>query len=96
MVGRKAGVIAKLKETYPNLIGWHCMNHRLELSVHDVVKSITDINHIKSFMDKLYTLYHRSPKAKRELDVCAAELGSVVYKIGSLGCSVVGVQLPYC
>jgi hypothetical protein len=82
MVGRKAGVIAKLKETYPNLIGWHCMNHRLELSVHDVVKSITDINHIKSFMDKLYTLYHRSPKAKRELDVCAAELGSVVYKIG--------------
>jgi len=65
MLGRKGGVLAKLQETFPNIIGWHCVNHRLELSVHDVVKCMTDINHFKSFMDKLYSLYSRSPKARR-------------------------------
>jgi len=84
MLGRKCGVLAKLQQTYPNIIGWHCINHRLELSVHDVVKCMTDINHLKSFMDKLYSLYSRSPKARRELQECAAELGSQVYKIGRI------------
>lgn len=82
MLGRTNGVIAKLQAKYNNLFGWHCLNHQLELSVHDVVKTVNDINHFKCFMDKLYTVYSRSPKAKRELEQCAAELGIRVYKIG--------------
>jgi len=45
MLGCKGGVLAKLQETSPNIIGWHCVNHQLELSVYDVVKCMTDINH---------------------------------------------------
>jgi len=30
----------KLKEKFPNLIGWHCFNHRLELTVNNCVKPV--------------------------------------------------------
>ena len=37
MFGRKAGVHTKLKARYQAVVGWHCLNHRLELSVGDAV-----------------------------------------------------------
>ena len=39
-------------------------------------------------MDQLYSLYSRSPKAKREINACAAELGTEVLKIGKFWTSV--------
>ena len=65
MLGKKGGVYAKLKENFPNLIGWHCFNHRLELSVNDCVNACTELNHFKIFMHKLYTLYSACPKNRR-------------------------------
>jgi hypothetical protein len=82
MTGRKGGLCVKLKETFPNLISWHCFNHRLELSVHDAIKSCTEINHFKIFMDKLYTTYSMSPKNRVALERCASEIGSELNKIG--------------
>jgi hypothetical protein len=41
--------------------------NRLELAVHDAVKTVSGINRFKSFIDKLYVLYHASPKNCREL-----------------------------
>lgn len=49
-------------------IGWHCFNHRLELSVHDAVKACTELNHFKIFMQKLYTVYSAFPKNRRGLE----------------------------
>ena len=82
MTGRKGGLCVKLKKTFPNLISWHCFNHRLELSVHDAIKSCTEINHLKIFMDKLYTTYSMSPKNRVALERCASEIGSEPNKIG--------------
>ena len=82
MLGKKAGVYVKLKEKFPNLIGWHCFNHRLELSVNDCVKACTQLNHFKIFMQKLYTLYSASPKNRRALEQCAADVGAELLKIG--------------
>jgi len=45
MLGNKAGVYTKLKQQFPNLIGWHCFNHGLELSVNDAIKACTEVNH---------------------------------------------------
>lgn len=84
MLGKNAGVFVKLKRTFPNLIGWHCFNHRLELSVHDAVKACTEVNHFKTFMLKLYTIYSASPKNRRALEQCAAEVGSELLKIGRI------------
>ncbi|XP_077087102.1 E3 SUMO-protein ligase KIAA1586-like [Siphateles boraxobius] len=76
MLGRKAGLYAKLKARYPAVVGWHCLNHRLELSVGDAVRSCVETNHFTSFLDKLYCLYSQSPKNLRELDEAASHFFS--------------------
>ena len=84
MLGRKNGVAAKLKSRFPQLLTWHCMNHRLELSVGDAVKSCTEINQFKIFLDTLYALYSMSPKMHRELGECAKEVENQLYRIGRI------------
>uniref|UniRef100_A0AAQ4R3J4 DUF4371 domain-containing protein n=1 Tax=Gasterosteus aculeatus aculeatus TaxID=481459 RepID=A0AAQ4R3J4_GASAC len=74
MLDRKSGVAARLQLLYPHLIVWHCLNHRLESAVGDTVKHTNNVNHFKSFLDKLYTLYHRSPKNCLELAEHAQQL----------------------
>ena len=81
MVGKKSGVTTRLQEIFPNIIIWHCMCHRLELAVGDAVDSVTEVNHIKLFIDKLYSLYHTSPKARRKLEECAKELETQVMQM---------------
>ena len=82
MVGKKNGVYTQLKTKFPGLIAWHCLNHRLELSVSDAVKTCTETNHFTAFLDKLYCLYHQSPKNLRELDAAASEVGVCLRRIG--------------
>ena len=60
MLGRKSGVAAHLQLLYPQLIVWHCLNHSLELAVGDTVKQTNNVNHFKSFLDKIYTLYQKA------------------------------------
>ena len=62
MLGRKAGVAKLLMDQFPRLIVWHCAAHRLELSVHDSLLEVSGTNHFKSFIDKLYCIYHSSPR----------------------------------
>ena len=57
MLGKKSGVAKKLMKKYPNIIVWHCLNHRLELLVGDAVSEIVEVNYFRDFMDKMYALY---------------------------------------
>lgn len=84
MLGRKSGVAKLFLEKYPNLIIWHCLNHRLELCVGDTVKEITGVNHLRTIVDKIRTLYHSSPKNQRELKLCSQSLEQVILKIGRI------------
>ena len=84
MFGRKSGVVARLKELFPNIIGWHCCAHRLELAVNDVVKEMGAINHFKSLLDSLYSLYSTSGKNRMELKECADALDVQLCKIGRI------------
>ncbi|KAE9522689.1 hypothetical protein AGLY_016911 [Aphis glycines] len=74
MLGKKAGVSTKLQSMYPNLIVWHCLNHRLELAVYGTLKEINGTNNFQSFIENLYALYHNSPKNMNELKECASSL----------------------
>ena len=74
MLGRKAGVAKILRDKFPRIIVWHCIAHRLELSVHDSVTEVAGINSFKCFIDLLYTTYHASPKDRNELQRCATAL----------------------
>ncbi|KAJ8884088.1 hypothetical protein PR048_015945 [Dryococelus australis] len=53
----------------------------IELSVNDAVKEVDVLN---PFMDKLYTIYHASPKNARELKVCAQTLETQILKLGQI------------
>lgn len=67
MIGKDSGVATRLTIILPKLIICHCSYHRLELAVSDVVNEVAVINHFKIFIDKLYSLYHQSPKNQNEL-----------------------------
>jgi len=84
MLGNKSGVATLLLTDFPNLVVWHCCNHRLELAVGDTITEVAGINNFQSFIDKLYTTYHASPKNKRELKLCAAAVESPLLAIGRI------------
>lgn len=60
MTDTKSGVVAKLCDKIPRLFTCHCLCHRLELSVHDVIKDVQDVSRFQSLMDKLYCYYPKS------------------------------------
>ena len=81
MLGKNSSVSTRLIAKYPKIIVWHCLNHRLELSIHEAINEVTAINHFQHFFDKLYSLYSRSPKNQRELGECCQTLEMEVKKI---------------
>ena len=83
MLGKNNSVGALFEEKFPSLIVWHCSNHRLELSVTDKVRSLSEINTFKAFIDKLYVVYH-VPKNSRELQICANLLNAQLLKVGRI------------
>ena len=84
LTGKKAGVMELLLQDFPNLITWHCMNHRLELAVDDAIKDLGGVNHFKTFIDKVCSVYSQSPKNKRELKEIATNLDVQLLKIGKV------------
>ena len=84
MLGRKSGVVSQILGKYPNVIIWHCLNHRLELAVSDAIGEVTAVNHFQIFFDKLYSIYSRSPKNKHELESCALEVDAQLRKVGRI------------
>jgi hypothetical protein len=78
MMEECGGVKKLLKDKFPTIILWLCANHRLELSVHGAVETLTGVNRFKHFIDELYVLHHATPKNARELKVCAATLDVVI------------------
>lgn len=79
-----AGVGKLLTNKYPDLLVWHCSNHRLELAVDDVVNEVAGINHFKIFFNTLYALYSSSPKNQYGLKSCAKELDLQFLSIGRI------------
>lgn len=84
MLGRISGVGTQLQKTFPDIIVWHCCNHRLELAVSDTLKEIHGTNDFQSFIEKLYAIYHQSPKNMYELRMCATSLEQKLLHIGKI------------
>ena len=84
MLGTKSGVGKLLKDKFPDVILWHCLNHRLELAVGIALEIIGGTNHFQSFLEHFYSLYSQSPKNKHELDQCSLDLQTNLKKIGKV------------
>ena len=81
LTGRKSGVMALHVKDFPNLITWHSLNHRLELAVDDAIVDVNGINHFKTFIEKLHSVYSQSPKKKRQLKEIAENLDTSFLKL---------------
>uniref|UniRef100_A0A3P9I7V3 DUF4371 domain-containing protein n=1 Tax=Oryzias latipes TaxID=8090 RepID=A0A3P9I7V3_ORYLA len=74
MLGVKSGVGKLLKDDFPSIVLWHCLNHRLELAVDQALDKTGGTKDFQAFLDSLYSLYSQSPKNMRELSECAHNL----------------------
>ena len=67
MVGCRSGVVTRLTEDMPHVIGVHCMAHRLELSFKDAVSGNTCHKKLDGLLMGLYSFYHASPLNRANL-----------------------------
>lgn len=73
--GAMKGALAIMKtELQTDFVVFHCMAHKLELAVHDVLKIVTELEHFRMFVDTLYSHFSRSPKNQNELKAVAENL----------------------
>jgi len=63
-----------LKDEFPDIVLWHCLNHRLELAVDNALNATSGANDLQFFLESLYSLYSQSLKNMRELSDCAPDL----------------------
>lgn len=53
--GINNGALALLRQMIgSNIIGFHCLAHKLELAVNDVLKAVTAVSHFQMFCDSLF------------------------------------------
>ena len=82
LLGHNSGVGTRLRKDFPNIVTWHCLNHRLQLALDDSVNDINQVNHFKIFMNKIYTIFHQSNKNQMQLYKISEKLGLEILKIG--------------
>ncbi|CAM5084859.1 unnamed protein product [Eretmochelys imbricata] len=81
MFGHKSGIATRLIQDFPNIIIWHCLNHRLQLASDDAINDINELSHFKVFLDKIYAIFHQSNKSRFELKQVSEELYIEIIKI---------------
>jgi Domain of unknown function (DUF4371) len=85
MLGSQKGVATLIKNNInPNVRIFHCMAHRLELSVRDIAESVNAVSHFQIFLDSLYSFYSRSPKNQCEIKKNSDDLGEVFLSVGKI------------
>ena len=78
------GVETILKSKYPQIVLWHCLNHRLGLAVSDTIKAVGGTQPIEDFFCKIYTIYSQSAKMQRDLKIIAVEINVQLRKVDKI------------
>ncbi|XP_063970390.1 zinc finger protein 862-like [Lytechinus pictus] len=78
--GIRGGVISKLTQDIPWLLGIHCVAHRLELAAKDAYKNSYFSSEINSVLTSYASFYRRSPKRLRELSDMADLLEEKIHR----------------
>ena len=57
MIGRNTGVVKRLRDLAPSMVGIHCFAHRLELAIKDVIKKHQHYAQLEKLMFDLWQFY---------------------------------------
>ena len=79
-LGVYSGVLTQMKHEREWLVNIHCVNHRLELALKDVIKSFVPFQRLDSFYKDLWYLLRKSGKLKAEIMEAAAALDITFYE----------------
>ena len=58
MLGTTSSVGKLLKDEFPDIVWWHCLNHRLELAVGNALGATSSTNDLQSLHECLYSLLY--------------------------------------
>ena len=81
MIGQYSGVATLLKNQYPAMSSFHCMAHRLELSIKHAVDTVSELSDFRCFIDEVYKVYSMSSKNQSELQAIADSMSVELLKI---------------
>ena len=84
MLGVKSGVGQRLKDQFPGITLWHCLNHRLELAVADAISTVSGFFSIQALFEKIYCVYSRSAKHQRPIKEISMDLDIQFKRIGKI------------
>ena len=66
MMGCKSGLVTRLQEWYPEVVGIHCLAHRLEFSFRDVFKSNKLYGRLSTLLLGLFYFYKNSQNKEND------------------------------
>ena len=67
MIGQNGGLIALFKRDYPNLVGIHCLAHRLELAFRDAIAKNANYEKLTTLLLGIFYFYKKSSKQRKGL-----------------------------
>jgi len=80
MVGRKSGVVTRLKEKVPHLVSLHCIAHRLALAAGQAADNITYLVKYQEKVNSIFKYFDNSPKNLRNIEA----VQQVLYEAGDV------------
>lgn len=83
-VGKKSGVGVKFLQMNKNIVIWHCLCHRLELSISNTKSSMVQFKHFQEVLNQIYKFYSTSSKNTNEIKEISSELDQRFKKIGRI------------
>ncbi|XP_062589081.1 zinc finger protein 862-like [Saccostrea cucullata] len=86
MMGKRNGLVALLQKDFTEIIGVHCLAHRLELAYKDAVKNDPLYNRLTTLLLRLYYFYKNSSKQRKNLKECMKVLnliGTLPHRVNS-------------
>ncbi|XP_062618557.1 zinc finger protein 862-like [Saccostrea cucullata] len=85
MMGRKNGLISLIQREHSEVIGVHCLAHRMELAFKDVFRNDKNYVQLSTLLLGLFYFYKNSAKQKKNLRECMRVLdvkGTMPHRVG--------------
>ena len=83
-LGKYNGALTLMARERPWLILIHCMNHRVELAIKDMVKSTDKFEECDKFYNTIYNLFKNSGKLKSETKEACEALNISYYRLSKI------------